>query len=488
MNENHEFLEDQLIILTKPILDLFLKHDNPSDLIALYTFYYYTAKWQKTNQPKCTDEYVQNGLHWSYGRLRKTKKILMELKLIEQIINKNNNGKIQGYYIKIRYILKQETTNPVLLKCSSGNPSTNALSINNLNALSINNREELENSSKNENLKEEKKEINYPIEFLNLIKMWNSLPRIASKHKNLQSKTVQNAYKYYRWLKKGIFLKNTCIEIDELERNNIPIEDHKYTDQEIIKGLENVFLQYENGYYPFELKDKKRILQKSLETAFFSLYGCPSAFLKCYYNSPKCRQDLIKLNDDDYPELTDLLKKEVFSDKSNWTIQENNILITGISDWWKKIEEVNQEKIKSTYEDKYYTRIEMDILLFKNASSIQKFIDNFIWFIKNTREVWEKLQTDVRMFKNDFWWNKFCEWLKQEFDLDLFNCDMKILRLLYEKELIKSGKIKVKEKSLKEQLREINQILENASKDSPSYLMFLEDKKDILNKIKKEKK
>ena len=52
-------VENEPIILPKPVLDKFFKQDKPGDLIALYSFYYYTAKWQKTNQPT----------HWeSYGR------------------------------------------------------------------------------------------------------------------------------------------------------------------------------------------------------------------------------------------------------------------------------------------------------------------------------------------------------------------------------------------------------------------------------------
>ena len=45
------FIENQLVILTKQTLDVFLRQENAAELIALYTFYYYTAKWQQTNQP-----------------------------------------------------------------------------------------------------------------------------------------------------------------------------------------------------------------------------------------------------------------------------------------------------------------------------------------------------------------------------------------------------------------------------------------------------
>lgn len=96
-----EFIEDQLIILTKPTLDIFLKEKKPADLIALYSFYYYTAKWQKTNTIKANNKYVKKGLQWGDDRLVQTKNKLKELGLIEEIKRHGDDGKIKGYYIKI---------------------------------------------------------------------------------------------------------------------------------------------------------------------------------------------------------------------------------------------------------------------------------------------------------------------------------------------------------------------------------------------------
>lgn len=50
----HDFIENNLVTLSKRTFDIFLKQENAADLIALYTFYYYTAKWQDSNQPKVT--------------------------------------------------------------------------------------------------------------------------------------------------------------------------------------------------------------------------------------------------------------------------------------------------------------------------------------------------------------------------------------------------------------------------------------------------
>ena len=107
MNVNS--IENELIILTKQTIDVFLKSDSPGDLLALYSFYYYTAKWQGTNQLKCTTSYAARGLKWSEAKVRKAKRDLMSLGLIEDIVSKGADGKITSHYVRLRYIIKQST-------------------------------------------------------------------------------------------------------------------------------------------------------------------------------------------------------------------------------------------------------------------------------------------------------------------------------------------------------------------------------------------
>lgn len=165
----HNFIENSLVILTKQTLDIFLRQENPSELIALYTFYYYTAKWQQTNRPKCTTGYVAKALHWGIKKTQKIKKQLLEFGLIEDAKAVDPLTKrVLGHYIKINYIFKKETleknqkcanysTQSFYAQMEGQNPSilakdstqsffhpvekrvTNALSTNNKNALSTDN-------------------------------------------------------------------------------------------------------------------------------------------------------------------------------------------------------------------------------------------------------------------------------------------------------------------------------------------------------------
>ena len=198
------FIENELIIFTKQTYDAFLKSDNPAELIALYSFYYYTAKWQKTNQPKCTTGYAANGLKWSESKIRKFKKELIDLGLIEDVALRDEHNKIAGHYIKLNYILKQSTLeeshtieNP---QCGNSDSveemGTNALSGNNINALSTNNKNKnkkteydviIENYTDNIELRNTiyefikmRKGIKKTITSYGLKKMLNKLDRLAA--------------------------------------------------------------------------------------------------------------------------------------------------------------------------------------------------------------------------------------------------------------------------------------------------------------------
>ena len=133
--------QEEPIVLSKALLDLLLKESDGDNLIALYVFYYYTAKWQKTNQPKATTTYVMKGLGWGEDRVLRIKGRLKELNLVKDVIQRDSNGKIMGYFIKVNFIWSNHqypfftSTGEMPVQASKG---INALSSNNKNALSSN--------------------------------------------------------------------------------------------------------------------------------------------------------------------------------------------------------------------------------------------------------------------------------------------------------------------------------------------------------------
>ncbi len=136
-------INEEPVVISKATIDILLQQDKfSSDAIALYVFYYYTAKWQKTNCPRCTTGYVGKALSWGGDKIQRAKKILLTNGLIEDVVAKDDNNKIIGHYIKVNFIWKRGTveqspTHPVFpthpISQALENKVTNALSTNNKN-------------------------------------------------------------------------------------------------------------------------------------------------------------------------------------------------------------------------------------------------------------------------------------------------------------------------------------------------------------------
>lgn len=109
-------IADDLLVINKITIERLFQIDNQSALI-LYLFYYKTAKWQKTNPIKASDEYCKKCLHWGIDKLQATKKALKDMNLIETIRKTDNKGIVVGWYIKVNYLVDDsripKTTIPI---------------------------------------------------------------------------------------------------------------------------------------------------------------------------------------------------------------------------------------------------------------------------------------------------------------------------------------------------------------------------------------
>ena len=133
-------IADDLLILNKITIDRLFRLENCADCIALYVFYYKTAKWQKTNTVKANDQYVKKSLKWGISKIQKTKQTLKEHGLID-IVQRRKDGKIDGWFIKVSYLVNERKADEIKIKvqesnntqneqvenCTSGNEETNAL-------------------------------------------------------------------------------------------------------------------------------------------------------------------------------------------------------------------------------------------------------------------------------------------------------------------------------------------------------------------------
>ena len=117
-------ISDSLLILHKATIDKLFQLENSADCVALYVFYYKTAKWQKTNVIKASDEYVKKCLKWGNEKIRKTKQTLKENGLIN-IVQARTDNKISGWYIEVCYLVSEKSTQDIEIKVVDSKNSQN---------------------------------------------------------------------------------------------------------------------------------------------------------------------------------------------------------------------------------------------------------------------------------------------------------------------------------------------------------------------------
>ena len=106
MQEENKYSYDisqEPIVISKPTLDLLLQCDHPARCLALYSFYYYIAKHQQSNEIAATNGYVKSCLHWGDQKLQSAKKQLIVHGLIENKKVKSPSNQITKHHIKINF-------------------------------------------------------------------------------------------------------------------------------------------------------------------------------------------------------------------------------------------------------------------------------------------------------------------------------------------------------------------------------------------------
>ena len=97
------------IVIHAHTLQKFMKYGKDyASLIALYAFYIYHANNQKTNQPLATNDFVKRGLGWSLDKIKRIKRILKELKLIEVV------RKGLKYYVRLPFIYTRKKIEKII--------------------------------------------------------------------------------------------------------------------------------------------------------------------------------------------------------------------------------------------------------------------------------------------------------------------------------------------------------------------------------------
>jgi len=93
--------------ITKITFDRLMKMENCDACIALYAFFCYTARWQNTDQAKCTVGYASRALGWSQSKTQRAKAQLVEAGLVENIKRvEQATGKVVGWFVRVRHVVR----------------------------------------------------------------------------------------------------------------------------------------------------------------------------------------------------------------------------------------------------------------------------------------------------------------------------------------------------------------------------------------------
>lgn len=84
-----------------------------TDMIALWMFYAYTCRWQQTNQARATVSFASRGLKLSEDRVKKARNALKELGLISDVQARDAEGKLSGWYVRVRHLARPVKNHPL---------------------------------------------------------------------------------------------------------------------------------------------------------------------------------------------------------------------------------------------------------------------------------------------------------------------------------------------------------------------------------------
>jgi len=296
-------IKDEPIVISKVTSDLILKQDHPSDLMALYWFYYYTAKWQQTKKIKSTTGYTAKGLKWSDQKVRDRKQQLIKLGLIDNVTARDKNtNRITGHYILVKFIWwdKEKIEShphgfPEYGKSHSvGNHRANALSTNRLNALKTNSKKDSKESLSDSS--ESPKSI--------YLEKWNSFQSTQS-HNSPNTKTYKKARQYFFQLVRGTFWQNKVLDEDWWKRCKIPQswKTKRWPRSKLLEGLESLEKLFLEGYWP---PDKSK-LPRDLPSLLYNSNTGKSFFFQVLNDIPESNQNKFR---DKYSKLTKLITDE----------------------------------------------------------------------------------------------------------------------------------------------------------------------------------
>ena len=340
-----------------------------ADCLALYDFYYYTAKRQQTNRPWATVSFCAGGLNWSRNKVQQVKKILRELGLIKDIHASGKKGKA---FIQLRYITKKGTSKNLYKKL-------NAKSIPSFNSACVLSKQRTENviSDTDNNLDRQQKN--------NVVSDYSLGCRFYWGQQNLPQMLKENKYKCLK-TKKNIIHYTTYNEgLSTKDNKRGGLEDHlhltaffaksslKFDTKKVKKHIDNrVVIQYNMFNY-----GQNNINWKERKTSGIETWTCVSGQVFRNRDTTTSSKKPAKKID-----RSVFRKLKLNPTKSNKTLRtERNVQLTAITlmllEYWNAKESLPNHKIK-------YKKSGKAVAKYKQSKVIQKIDDDITNILKGT--------------------------------------------------------------------------------------------------------
>jgi hypothetical protein len=427
------------ILFTVGLYKLFLALGKEGmDALSVYIHLFFTARIQSTNTVWANNSYLQKGTACGEAKIKKAKTLLKSLGLIEYKRDKPQKGTpfLGKVYIKLNIIPNKETMEKIL--SSTGSMSTlvddntscdkvsKCLNIKSKVLVNTNSPSESKDSSdtindlkqdipKTNNDPKRNRVLHISKDFQEIINIWNSIKLISKHSQERYSKTLEQASKYIMLLQTGKFIERLDITDDKLTKLNVPLKDKskKFSQEDIIKGLHNYSLQFEEGYWPCTEADKLK-LPRSLESCFYNKYNqnCVSPFLKVFYNKPKKMQSvesLPEIKDPGYNILREILKSMAGSSLDEVKLYSHTKLIR---EWIAEIRE-DFKYLPTRSNDAFYSRFTTD----QKSVNLFRDLEDFLQQRKEGNVI-----AHVNMVKpGTKTWKDFEIYLFKNFEIDVNN-------------------------------------------------------------------
>ncbi len=358
---------------------------------------------------------------------------LKKLELIEQVSFDGRRRELKSNLKNIEKLLKKSASyKSSCLKATKvsdrGLLSSSPILYNSI----YNRREDIEEDKKSSSKESKdslkspnnKKEINnFPIEkdleFKEILDLWNSFP-LATKHLSPDTKTVAEAFAWFQRLKDGSFCRYaSAITADWLVGIGAPlnIQSKKFSFKEVKEGVRRIGLQWQQGYWPHTIEEKKKYLPKSLPASFYSPYnkGCPSVFLKVFIKEPISNGELSTEDNDKYGKYF-----QIYADALTLDKQDKNRLvkyIKNILDIHRKACNVEIKCGEETF-PRYFIEESLGTNFVENIGDInhpEYLFSSHADFIYECKMEWKNFKLNSISFSpHGKLWDHFLTWLEEK--------------------------------------------------------------------------